>query len=242
MTAADISVPMGAAPWPRCVAPMTFDLIGILKALAVRRPIFHSEADFQHALAWIIHERHPDFVVRLEYRPNKLKKKTYIDIWLEHAGMICAIELKYKTRCLQVVAGGEPFDLLDQSAQDIARYDFCKDIERIEALACAYPGMFGFAVLLTNDRGYWQRSGRDGNVDSAFRVHEAAKLTGTLEWAGHASAGTTKGRTSAICLIGEYSLKWMDYSKGGDRGNSQFRIAVASVVPVAHTPAETTTS
>ena len=34
---------------------VTFDLIDILKTLAVRRPVFHSEANFQHALAWIIH-------------------------------------------------------------------------------------------------------------------------------------------------------------------------------------------
>jgi len=220
---------------------VAFDPIEVLKTLAARRPIFHSEADFQHALAWIIHEQHPNFKVRLEYRPSKLKQKTYVDIWLEHAGTICAIELKYKTRRLQVTVGEEPFDLLDQSAQDIARYDFCKDIGRIEALASAYPGLTGFAVLLTNDRGYWRKSGRDGNVDSAFRLHEAAKLSGRLEWAGHASAGTTKGRTDAICLVGEYSLNWMTYSKCGDRGNNEFRMAVANIGPVAPAPAETTT-
>ena len=211
---------------------VALDLIEVLKSLAARRPVFHSEADFQHALAWIIHEQHPDSKVRLEYRPGKITEKAYVDIWMIHDGAICAIELKYKTRRLQVTVGEEPFDLLDQSAQDQARYDFCKDIGRIEALASAYPDLTGFAVLLTNDRGYWRKSGRDGNVDSAFRLHETAKLSGRLEWAGHASAGTTKGRTDAICLVGEYSLNWMTYSKCGDRRNNEFRMAVASIGPV----------
>jgi hypothetical protein len=37
-----------------------------LPSLSRERPIFHSEADFQHALAWHIHPRHPDTRVRLE--------------------------------------------------------------------------------------------------------------------------------------------------------------------------------
>ncbi|MFB3894361.1 MAG: hypothetical protein ACE15C_20345 [Phycisphaerae bacterium] len=216
------------------------DLITILKALAERRPAFHSEADFQHALAWIIHEHHPTAKVRLEYRPARLKRKTYVDIWIEHANEMCAIELKYKTRRLQATVGEEPFDLLDQSAQDIARYDFCKDIGRIEALASAYPGLTGFAVLLTNDQGYWRKSGRDGNVDGAFRVHEAAKLCGRLEWAGHASPGTTNGRTEAICLTGQYPLAWRTYSKCGSVRNSEFRVVVAEIAAVASGSAETT--
>jgi len=220
---------------------MAFDLIEVLSVLAARRPVFHSEADFQHALAWIIHEQNLGVEVRLEYRPGKLKQRTYVDIWLEHADATYAIELKYKTRRLRVTVGQEPFDLLDQSAQDLGRYDFCRDIGRIEAMASAYPGLTGFALILTNDPTYWRKSGRDGNVDCAFRVHEGAKLSSTLAWAGHASAGTTKGRIAPICLRGEYVLNWMHYSKCGDGGNNEFRMAVVSIDPVTLAPAETTT-
>jgi hypothetical protein len=31
---------------------MTQDIHGLVRRLALRRPLFHSEADFQHALAW----------------------------------------------------------------------------------------------------------------------------------------------------------------------------------------------
>ena len=37
----------------------------ILTDLAEKRSIFHSEADFQHALAWEMHRREYD--IRLEY-------------------------------------------------------------------------------------------------------------------------------------------------------------------------------
>lgn len=41
----------------------------LMSQLAGTRPIFHSEADFQHALAWEIQNQHPQAAVRLEYRP-----------------------------------------------------------------------------------------------------------------------------------------------------------------------------
>ncbi len=47
---------------------MTLDILHKLMAdLAAHRPIFHSEADFQHALAWQIHEAMPDCEIRLEW-------------------------------------------------------------------------------------------------------------------------------------------------------------------------------
>ena len=47
------------------------DLAAALATLAEERPLFHSEADFQHSLAWVIRERHEDIEVRLE-RPVTL--------------------------------------------------------------------------------------------------------------------------------------------------------------------------
>ncbi len=245
---------------------MTFNLVEILKTLADRRPIFHSEADFQHALAWIIHEQHPDLAVRLEKRLGTQEPRAYIDIWVEHNGAIYAIELKYKTKLLQFEVGDELFDLRDQSAQDLGRYDFCKDLQRIETLADAYPDMSGFAVFLTNDHVYWQERARGDQADrafrlhegakrhrqqqrsgvkpadGAFRLHEGAKLAGKLKWKSGVSSGTTTGRTDAICLKQQYSLKWMDYSKCGPETNSQFRMLIVSIGPSTHAPAETTKS
>jgi hypothetical protein len=41
-----------------------------MAALALVRPLFHSEADFQHAFAWQLHRAHADARVRLETRPR----------------------------------------------------------------------------------------------------------------------------------------------------------------------------
>ena len=128
------------------------DLPGLLSRLSRKRPLFHSEADFQHALAWEIHHKFPDAKVRLEYRPSSVEVKMYVDIWVVMAGgKTWAIELKYKTRSLDVVVEGKRYRLLNQSAQDIARYDFLRDVVRLERITQTSSEICGAAILLTND-------------------------------------------------------------------------------------------
>jgi hypothetical protein len=89
----------------------------VLTALANQRRIFHSEADFQHAIAWEIHKHLPSVSVRLE-RPvevSHMNKRLHVDIWIEQDDMILAIELMYKTRALQAHIGNERFDLRSQT-------------------------------------------------------------------------------------------------------------------------------
>ena len=74
------------------------DLAAALAALAEERPVFHSEADFQHSLAWVIRERHEDIEVRLE-RPVTLDgQRGHVDIWVRDSDGEKAIELKYWAR------------------------------------------------------------------------------------------------------------------------------------------------
>src|SRR5579863_7305468 len=104
----------------------------VINELRKSRPIFHSEADFQHALAWEIHSHFPSALVRLEIHPGRIGPREYLDIWVQHENITYAIELKYKTRKLDAIYNGEEFRLLNQGAQDIGRYDFIKDITRLE--------------------------------------------------------------------------------------------------------------
>jgi hypothetical protein len=39
------------------------ELDAVVDGLRARRPVFHSEADFQHAFAWMAHELDPDLQV-----------------------------------------------------------------------------------------------------------------------------------------------------------------------------------
>jgi hypothetical protein len=91
------------------VVSLDFPVSSVLTELAKQRPIFHSEADFQHAIAWEIHKHLPRASVRLE-RPvevSHLHKRIYVGIWIEQDGDILAIELKYKTRELQALIENE---------------------------------------------------------------------------------------------------------------------------------------
>ncbi|RLI81150.1 MAG: hypothetical protein DRP01_11225 [Archaeoglobales archaeon] len=127
------------------------DIEDVLNQLSKKRPVFHSEADFQYSLAWEIHEIHPDFNIRLEKREEINGGELYLDIFIFKNGKICALELKYKTKRLEITISNEDYHLKDQGAQDISRYDFCKDIERLEKVLKKYNNGIRFAIFLTND-------------------------------------------------------------------------------------------
>lgn len=191
-----------------------------MKGLANDRPIFHSEADFQHSIAWRIHQTHPECGVRLEYRPP-LNPPMYLDLWLASLGI--AIELKYRTRELTLAHNGESFALRNQSANDISRYSFLKDIQRLESLAGLLGARVGYAIFLTNDHLYWRESSRRDTVDAAFHLHEDRLLNGEMAWSERASAGTMKDREEPICLKGSYAARWRDYGDVGSERYSRFR-------------------
>lgn len=199
----------------------------VLEVLAVRRPVFHSEADFQHALAWAIRETNADIPIRLEFRPFA-NDALYIDVWLANEPPI-AIELKYPARSADMTVGRERFLLKNHSAQDLTRYDFWKDVTRLERVTTAFPGTLGFAILLTNDRSYWLPSSRPITIDAAFRLHEGRTVSGDLSWMTHAGAGTTKNRERTLPVSGRYDLSWRTYSNVGTDRYSELRYLLVAV-------------
>jgi hypothetical protein len=186
------------------------DVEGALSALAAGRPVFHSERDFQHALAWQIQLACPQAQIRLETRP---RRGVHLDLLVTLDGMRTAIEMKYLLAGLQTTLGGELFDLPHQSANDISRHDVVKDITRVEAILADGYADSGCVLVLSNDRSYWQPPARAGSIDEAFRLHEGRALAGTLAWAARAGAGTTKGRDTPLHLAGRYTCRWRDYSR-----------------------------
>jgi hypothetical protein len=207
------------------------NLPDLLARLARSRPVFNSEADFQHAFAWEIHFHHPDAKIRLEYRPANVQTRMYIDVWAGFpGGETAAIELKYKTRPLNVDHDGEEFRLTNQSAPDQGRYDFLCDIARLEEITAAAPAVRGAAILLSNDSTYWLPPRTARTADAAFRIHEGRVLTGELAWGATASAGTMRSREALIRLGGSYNAGWSDYSNLGTGNGRRFRYLLVSVV------------
>lgn len=209
------------------------NLVDALTALAQVRPVFHSEADFQHALAWQVQRRHPQLRVRLETRPAPGVHLDLLVIDPADGGRL-AVELKYLTDLWSGEADGETFDLKRQGASDLGGYDCVKDIGRVERFVAAGYADAGAVVVLTNDPIYWTvpSHGRVTNAD-AFRLHDGLVLSGHRAWGSKTGAGTmTGGRTLPIELAGTYPLHWADYSRlPGQRGLFR-RLAL----PVTTTP------
>ncbi len=205
------------------------DIHSLMKSLAERRSIFHLEADFQFALAWRIKELIQDREVRLEFKPFA-NEGMYLDIWLPTIGT--AIELKYFTQRLDIEVNGEQFALKDQSAQPLSRYDFVKDIGRLERVVTeneAYKN--GFAILLTNDASYWKPPAPRWQItmDAHFRLHEGRAINGDLEWKDGTNPKTIKNRESPILLSNSYDLHWQAYSQLDAERNGRFRYLAVAV-------------
>jgi hypothetical protein len=195
----------------------------ILATLAKKRPIFHSEADFQHAISWEIQQQLPNASLRLE-RPVQVNNRSlHVDVWVITQDEILAIELKYKTRGLSVLVDGEKFDLKDQSAQDIARYDFMKDIQRLEQVTAEQGRTTGYAILLTNDSAYWINPANRNTVDAAFRIGDGRTLEGVFDWGVNASDGTKMSREQSLALRNGYLVKWEDFSHPSPASYGSFR-------------------
>jgi len=188
-----------------------FDIESTLVALASRRQVFHSEADFQHEFAWEIRNRYPHLAVRLE-RPLNDRARGATDIVVISDGRQFGIELKYCTKGTELESDGEVFNLKQQGAHPLRRYDICKDIQRIEDFGKTHQAS-GAVVVLTNDSAYWNECTRAKVCDPEFRLSNGRQLNGKLDWSSSASKGTKKKREAPITLSGTYQLDWMPYSK-----------------------------
>lgn len=198
-----------------------------MKGLAANCPIFLSEAEFQHALALHVRDAMPGRQVCLEFPPFPDERMS-LDMWLPDMGI--AIELKYGTRKLEVERDGGVFELVDQGRHPQLRYDFVKDIQRLEHVTDGYdPAAAGFAVLLTNDPSYWKPPPKKDPVDAEFRLHEGAVIGGEMNWSDTAAKGTTKNREEPLRLRGSYLCRWQNYLNPRGKKYGRFRYLTIKV-------------
>ena len=198
------------------------DIAQFLSALALKRPVFHSEADFQHAFAWQLHEKFPNAQIRLEYAAM-VNQRIYLDLWMKTNKSVMAIELKYKTSLLDIEDNGETYHLKNQSAQDIGRCAFLEDVYRLEQVTQKVPNTTGLAIILTNDSSYWSPSRKINPVDADFRLHEGREISGLLSWSDEASPGTKRGHSEPLNIAGKYLATWKDYSDVSNDSKGKFR-------------------
>ncbi len=198
------------------------DIANLMKILATERKAYFSEADFQYAFSWAAHKQFPKSAVRLE-RPIKANGKLlHLDFQIQLPDKLIAVELKYKTRNLVIDSECESYNLSNHGAQDFGRYDFIKDIVRLENITSSLEKCDGHAILLTNDNAYWKPRFKD-TADKAFNLSEGNILNGEMAWTETASIGTKKNRESSLVLNGSYKLNWKDYSIANQEKCGQFR-------------------
>ena len=218
---------------------MGFDLEKVVDDLRKKRKVFHSEADFQFALAWEIKTTYQESKIRMEY-PQMVSGKNFtisadktntsenkvlinVDILVLYEGSFYPIELKYKTKEIpKFECNKEKYELKNHEAQTLGRYDFILDICRIESLAEALDNFeHGYTLWLTNDLSYLQEP-TDADVGYAnFSVHQGAIKTGTMNWNGPRDI-------PPLTLRNKYIIDWKEYSNLGGN-NGEFKYALLQV-------------
>jgi hypothetical protein len=218
----------GSSDIARIAADLT---TSAMEALRESRPVFHTEADFQHALAWELHARLPAAKVRLEKRLSS-ESNQRLDLLVTTAEVSLAIELKYPVAALNATVDGETHVLREQGAPDQMRFSYVWDIFRLERLVAAGAADAGVAVLLSNVKQLWEQAKPSSRVsaDTEFRLYEGRELAGRLSWSGDAKWWHNEGLPEAIELAGRYPLAWAPYSTVDGTGRGEFRWTMALVV------------
>jgi len=206
------------------------DLIAAMDSLCDKRRIFHSEADFQFALAWELKLMHQEARIRLEYPWGSDGEKTaYIDILVTIDGKTIPIELKYFKAKFRAEDDEEMFCLPARSARDHANYDCVKDLRRVERFVRQVQNSpAGYALWLTNDLALTKRVEDENVGDYAFKVYEGAVKHDLMEWGPTAGPKTRASREAALKLNGKYTIHWRDYSDFDEPGGL-FRYALVEV-------------
>lgn len=153
------------------------------------------------------------------------KNDIYVDIVVEKDGQFVAVELKYATRAISVQPGVfyQPVPanikiIKNQEASNITMYNYWKDVHRIEALTHIPKVIGGVAIILTNNKLYWEQP-RQTPAPPAYSEfsthHDREVIPGLLEW------GTNKGEKISDYILkthpnfsidGSYKCHW-DYTK-----------------------------
>ena len=184
--------------------------------------IFSCEAEFQHSLALYLrcNGKGQYNNVYLEYFvPNSTLtgniwgKDFNVDIVVEKGGQFVPIELKYRTKKINLTLSsfgqsiqGVSF-LRNQSAIHIGTYDFWKDVRRLEILSNRFPNIVdGVAVILTNDNSYLMK--RKPGSQSAQMSIEPGCHNRSRHWGAGSSNIASKSRLG-FNLDNCYYVKWL---------------------------------
>ena len=195
-----------------------------LESLAQRRPIFHSEADFQHELA--LELSRAGYGVRLEVPHSVLLGGVSVAVELDlrvvdpQSRKQTAIELKYAKAATRIVLGGESFSLKNTAGTNLSRFDCLADFQRVGRLVETQQADVGFALFLTNAPTFWEDDvGITDNQARQFSIHAGRTFAAgeALDWVpvNPKTSSVTKKRLSPyspVIIPRAARCMWTDYS------------------------------
>ncbi len=187
--------------------------------LQTNQELFFNERDFQMHIAVYLRNLNKYDDVDVEYYVPYEELNGYVwenelrlDVVVRSGDEFVPIELKYKTKEVKkkLPRFCEMLDVVvmkHQGAQNLARYDFWKDVRRIELVKRRFDVVVGgVAVFLTNDATYL-KSPKTQSMDIEFSMSEGIHST-QKHWP-NAEVAKTKGRPD-FDLDKEYATAWTD--------------------------------
>ena len=209
------------------------------KELEEKARVFLNEWDFQMNLYLFLthikgYKVHLEYVVPLKFFVEKNKKKypfankenINIDIVIEKEGLFYLIELKYKTQraTIKFERFGEIncVSFKDQSRIPMSKYDFWKDVARLEFLKESFEKVKGgLCIFLTNNETYTKG---DKGISEEFTMKKGEPHSGELKF----KEGELKEKNPAFSLLGEYQIdKW--YNIKNEKTNIDFHYCIVEV-------------
>ncbi len=195
--------------------------------------MFHSE---NHLSAWLALTLKKMLVLSSTPKLQKAgfyeNKRLRLDMLFEHRGREYAVELKYARGAMGrggslLYKGDVYYAPSSGAADDITRFNFLKDVMRLESEIPKRDKTVMFALLLTNIRTLWEKGNETSN-DHAFHI-DGNIQKGTLKWKWTPSKETLKRTGESLTIDGNYSAKWRTYTKIPKLKNKIFRYLLVKI-------------
>ena len=221
----------------------------IVRFLESNRRLFTNERDLQMHLAIALANEYGVDNVEVEYFiPGETFKEVFypwkqrykstcnqdmrIDIVVQRGSEFVPIELKYKTKAIEEGSFnrfGKPLEgvrlVKDQSAQDLGRYDFWRDVHRLELVKRVFPNVKkGIVVFVTNDNAYCKapKENSKGQVPNCYQFYITNNKEKCRKWENNTEVKYKPERPN-FCLDKVYDIKWESLKwKGPSSGSRNF--------------------
>ncbi|MBQ9789243.1 MAG: hypothetical protein IJW31_06590 [Lentisphaeria bacterium] len=170
---------------------------------------FCSEADFQHVLAWKLHETFPEAEIFLEYPvqvQDGAKTKIYYDIAIKIENEIHFIELKYKTNTTTIMLD-KTLELNNQGAYPLSCCYFWFDVKRMED---AKNTVTNYCIFLSNNPIYWNGSNKDDIIHKDFELYNGRTISyeNNQNWKNQKESPWWPTDGKDFSLNGKYICNW----------------------------------